>query len=161
MGVHVSKWLCTRQPAKSAIYTAAGCQHIIAIYTAADPEQFQNIYTAAVCLHYLHGSHSRAKSAIYIAAGRIQKIVIYTAVIKEPNRLYTSMPGVYIKLLFTRQPFKCQLGYMHCCRVYIHEIVIYTAAVQEPTRLYTLPPTPNWSTYIFTLVQKVNIGNKK
>ena len=45
--------------AKSAIYTAAGCQHIIAIYTAAVPEQFQTIYTAAVCLH---------KIAIYTSA---------------------------------------------------------------------------------------------
>ena len=25
----------------------------------------------------------------------------------------------------------------------------------------TLPPTPNWSPYIFTLVQKVKIGHKK
>ena len=37
--------------AQSAIYTAAGCQHIIAIYTAAVPEQIQTIYTAAVCPH--------------------------------------------------------------------------------------------------------------
>ena len=49
----------------SAIYTAAGCQHIIAIYTAAVPEQIQTIYIAAVCLH---------------------KIAIYTAAIQEPNR---------------------------------------------------------------------------
>ena len=109
----------SRFSAKSAIYTAAGCQHIIAIYTAAVPEQFQTIYTAAVCLH---------------------KIAIYTAAIQEPNRLYILQPGVYIKLLFTRQPFKSQLGYIHCCRVYMHEILIYTAAVQEPNRLYTLLP---------------------
>ena len=25
----------------------------------------------------------------------------------------------------------------------------------------TLPPTPNWSPYIFTLVQKVKFGHKK
>ena len=89
----------SRFSAKSAIYTAAGCQHIIAIYTAAVPEQFKTIYTAAVCLH---------------------KIAIYTAAIQEPNRLNTLLPGVYIKLLFTRQPFKSQLGYIHCCRVYIY-----------------------------------------
>ena len=69
---------------KSAIYTAAGCQHIIVIYTAVVPEQIQTIYTAAVCLH---------------------KIAIYTAAIQEPNRLYTLLPGVYKKSLFTRQPF--------------------------------------------------------
>ena len=63
----------SRFSAKSAIYTAAGCQHIIAIYTAAVPEQFQTIYTAAVCLH---------------------KIAIYTAAIQETNRLYTLLPGV-------------------------------------------------------------------
>ena len=85
--------------AKSAIYTAAGCQYIIAIYTAAIPEQIQTIYTAAVCPHkiaiytaaiqepdihccqvytknrYLHGSRSRAKSAIYIAAGCIHRLL--------------------------------------------------------------------------------------
>ena len=27
--------------------------------------------------------------------------------------------------------------------------------------LHTLPPTPNWSPYIFMLVQKVKIGHKK
>ena len=120
------KMVITRHPfkfsAKSAIYTAAGCQHIIAIYTAAVPEQIQNIYMAAVCPHkiaiytaaiqepnrlytllpvvyknrYLHGSHSRAKSAIYIAAGCIQKEVTYTAAVQEPNRLYTLLTGVYI-----------------------------------------------------------------
>ena len=130
----------SRFSAKSAIYTAVRCQHIIAIYTAAIPEQIQTIYTAAVCPH---------------------KIAIYTAAIQEPNRLYTLLPGVYqncylqgsrsraksaiyiaaggyIKLLFTLQPFKSQIGYIHCCWVYIHKIVIYTAAVQEPNRLYTL-----------------------
>ena len=123
--------------AKSAIYTAAGCQHIIAIYTAAVPEQIQTIYTAAVCPH---------------------KIAIYTAAIQEPNRLNTLLPSVYKnrylhgsrsrdksviyiaagcihRLLFTRQPFKSQLGYIHCCRVYIHEIVLYPAAVKKPNRL--------------------------
>ena len=121
--------------AKSAIHTAAGCQHIIAIYTAAIPEPIQTIYTA----------------------------VIYTVAIQEPNRLYTLLPGVYKKSLFTRQPSKSQIGYIHCCRVYtknrylhgsrsraksaiyiaagcIQKIVIYTAAVQEPNRLYTLLP---------------------
>ena len=27
--------------------------------------------------------------------------------------------------------------------------------------VYTLPPTPNWSPYIFMLVQKVKLGHKK
>ena len=75
--------------AKSAIYTAAGCQHTIAIYTAAVPEQIQTIYTAVVCLH---------------------KFAIYTAAIQETNRLYTLFPGVNKKSLFTRQPLKSQLG---------------------------------------------------
>ena len=89
-----------------------------AIFTAAVPEQIQ-IYTAAVCPH---------------------KIAIYTAAVQEPNRLYTLLPGIYIQLLFTRQPFKSQIGYIHCCQVYIHvhKIVIYTAAIQEPNRLYAL-----------------------
>ena len=61
---------------KAAIYTAAGCQHIIAIYKAAVPEQIQTIYTAPVCPH---------------------KIAFYTAAIQEPNRLYTLLAGVYKK----------------------------------------------------------------
>ena len=90
-------------------------------------------------------------------------MVIYTADLQDsqPNRLYTRLPGVNIKLLFTRQPFqsqfryihgsrvyilchmkslftrqsfKSQVGYKHCCRVHT-KIVIYTAAVQEPNRL--------------------------
>ena len=108
---------------------------------------------------YLHGSHSRgsAKSAIYTAAGCQHKIAIYTAAIPEPIQIYTRLPCVHIKSLFTRQPFKTQIGYMyiHCSRVYtkncylhgsrsrvksaiyiaagcIHKIVIYTAAIQDP-----------------------------
>ena len=115
----------SRFSAKSAIYTAAGCQHKIDIYKAAVLDAIQMYsYTRLPCVHikslftrhpfksksglytllpgvyrnrYLHGSRSRAKSDIYI------------------------MPGVYIKLLFTRQPFKSQIGYIHCCRVcYLH-----------------------------------------
>ena len=80
------------------IYTAAGCQHIIAIYTAAVPEEIQTIYTTTVCLH---------------------KIAIYTAAIQEPNPLYTLLPGVYKKSLFTRQPFRSKIGYMLLPGVYI------------------------------------------
>ena len=147
--------------AKSAIYTGAGCQNIIAIYTAAVREQIQTINTAAVCPH---------KIAIYTAAiqepnrlytllpGVNKENVIYTAAVQEPNWLYTLLLGVYKnrylygsrlraklviyiasgcihRLLFTWQPFKSQLGYIRSCRVYIHEFVIYTAAVQEPNRL--------------------------
>ena len=108
----------SRFSAKSAIYTAAGSQHIIAIYRTAVPDANSVIYTAAVCP---------------------QKIAIYTAAIQEPNRLYTLLPGVYKKMLFTRQPFKSQIGHIHCCRVYTKNI-IYTAAVQELNRLYILLP---------------------
>ena len=73
------------------------------IYTAAVPELIRihiHVYGCRVSKQnrYLHGSHSRAKSAVYIAAGCI-KIVIYTAAVQEPNRLYTFLPGVCIKLL--------------------------------------------------------------
>ena len=194
--------------AKSAIYTAAGCQHKNAIYTAAFSEPFQ-LYTRLPCVHikslftrqpfksqigyihccrvytksmaediytaagwesmyqngYLHGSLSifLAKSAIYTAAGCQHKNAIYTAAFSEPFQLYTRLPCVHIKSLFTRQPFKSQIGYIHCCRVYtksrylhgsrskaksaknsaagcIQKIVIYTAAVQEPNRLYGYTP---------------------
>ena len=60
----------SRFSAKSAIYTAVGCQH--KIYTAAVPERIQ-IYTAAMCPHI---------------------IAIYTAAIQEQNRLYILLPGV-------------------------------------------------------------------
>ena len=91
--------------------TRLPCQHIIVIYTAAVPEQIQTIYTAAVCSH---------------------KIAIYTTAIQEPNRLFTLLSGCYLhgnnsransaiyiaagcmnmKLLFTLQPFKSQIGYI-------------------------------------------------
>ena len=86
----------SRFSAKSAIYTAAGCQYIIAICTAAVPYANSVIYTAAVCPH---------------------KIAIYTAAVQEPNQLYTRQPGVSIKLLYTRQPYQSKFRYIHGCRV--------------------------------------------
>ena len=113
----------SRFSAESAIYTAAGCQHIIAICTAAVPDANSVIYTAAVCPH---------------------KIAIYTAAVQEPNRLYTRQQGVSIKLLYTRQQFQSKFRYIY---IYIYtaavcpnEMVIYTAVVQEPNRLYTRLP---------------------
>ena len=109
----------------------------------------------------LHGSRSRgsAKSAIYTAAGCQHKISLYTAAIPEPIQIYIRLPYVHIKMLFTRQPFKSSIGYIHCCRVYtkivftrqsfksqigyiqhiaarvyMHKVVIYTAAIQEPIK---------------------------
>ena len=65
---------------------------------------------------YLHGSPSifSAKSAIYTAAGCQHKIAIYTAAFPEPFQLYTGLPCVHKKSLFTRQPLKSQIGYIHC-----------------------------------------------
>ena len=118
----------SRGSVKSAIYTAAGCQHKIAIDTATVPEQIPIYYTAAVCPH---------------------KIFSYTAVIQEPNWLYTLLPCVYIKLLFTRQPFKSQIAAgciqksffigshssaksaIYIAAGCIQKIVIYMAAVRE------------------------------
>ena len=67
------------------------------------------------------------------------KIAYYTAAIPEPIQIYTRLPCVHIKSLFTRQQFKSQIGYIHCCREYT-KTGIYTAAVKEPNRLYTLLP---------------------
>ena len=118
----------SRFSAKSAIYTAAGCQHKIAIYTAAVPERIQ-IYTLLRSVHikslftrqllksqigyiyccrvyknrHLLGSRSRANSAIYIAARCTHKTVICTAAIQEPNRLYTLLPAgdsAHLRLYF-------------------------------------------------------------
>ena len=36
-----------------------------------------------------------------------------------------------------------------------------TVAFREYIFIYTLPPTPNWSPYILTLVQKAKFGHKK
>ena len=115
----------SRFSAKSAIYTAAGCQHEIAIYMATIPEQIQ-VYTRLQCVH-IKSLYTRQpfKSHIgYIHCCWVYtKIVIYTAAVQVPNRLYTLLPGVYITLLFTRQPFKTQIGYIHCCQVYNYKIV--------------------------------------
>ena len=82
------------------------------IYTAAG---WESIYQNG----YLHGSPSRfsAKSAIHTAAGCKHKIAICKAAVPEPIQLYTRLPCVHIKSIFTRQPFKSQIGYIHCCRV--------------------------------------------
>ena len=55
----------SRFSAKSAIYTAAGCQHKIAINTAAVPEPIQ-IYTRQPCIYPLP-----------------HEVAIYTAVIQD------------------------------------------------------------------------------
>ena len=122
VGVHVSKWLFTRQPFKilSQIGYIHGCRvstYYCYLHGSRSRANSDYIHGCRVSTlnRYLHGSHSSAKSAIYIAAGCIQKS------------------------LFTRQPFKSQIGYIHCCRVYT-KIVIYTARIQEPNRLYTLLP---------------------
>ena len=121
------------------IYTAAGCQHIIAIYTTAVPEQIQTIYTAAGCQHII---------AIYTAANPEQiqtkctaavsphTIAIYTAAIQEPNRLYTLLLGVYKNRFLhgRRSRAKSAIYIAFGC---IHKTAIYTAAIQEPNRLYT------------------------
>ena len=71
---------------------------------------------------YLHGRPSRfsAKSAIYKAAGYQHYIAICTAAVPKPILIYTWLPCVYIKLLFSRQPFKSKIGYgrgyIHGCR---------------------------------------------
>ena len=83
------------------------------IYTAAGWEsKYQN--------GYLHGCPSRfsAKSAIYTAAGCQHKIAIHTAAVPERIQIYTRLPCVHIKSLFTRQQFKSQIGYIYCCRVF-------------------------------------------
>ena len=106
----------SRFSAKSAIYTTAGCQHILAICTAAVPDA----NSAAVCPH-------------------TSKFAIYTAAVQELNRLYTRQPGVSITLLYTRQSSRANLD-IYTAAVCQHEMFIYTAVVQEPNRLYTWLP---------------------
>ena len=68
------------------------------------------------------------------------KMFIYTAALQvsQPNQLYTRLPGVNIKLLFSRQPFQSQFKYIYTAVVCPHKFAIYTAAIQEPNRPYTL-----------------------
>ena len=104
----------SRFSAKSAIYTAAGCQHEIAIYTAAVPEPIQ-VYTRLRIYTRLPGGSSCIKMVIYTAA--LQD--------SQPNRLYTRLPGVNMKFIFTRPPFQ-SLFRLAMCQ---HKIAIYTAAI--------------------------------
>ena len=96
VGVHVSKSLLrggrSRGSAKSAINTAAGCQHKIAIFTAAVPKPIQ-IYTRLPCVHiqWLFTRQPFKSQIDHIHFCRVYtKIVIYTAAVQEPNRLYTA-----------------------------------------------------------------------
>ena len=133
LGVHVSKSLFTRQPFKvlSQIGYIHGCR--VSTYNC-----------------YLHGSHSRANSD-YIHGCRVSTYNCYLhgSRSRANFRLCTRLPCVHIKSLFTRQPFRSQIGYnIHCRRVYtkiviysaavlesgcIHKTVIYMEAIQEPT----------------------------
>ena len=87
---------------------------------------------------YLHGSPSifLAKLAIYAAAGCQHKIAIYTAAFPEPFQLYTRLPCVHIKSLFTRQPFKSQIGYIHCCRVYTKNRYLHDSRSLSKSAIY-------------------------
>ena len=104
----------------------------------------EDIYTAV-------GWESMYQNGYFAAAG--QEALL--------NRLYTRLPGIHIKLLFTQKPFQSQFRYIHGNRVpiqncYLHgshsiaksdiyiaaeciiKIVINTTAVQEPKQLNTL-----------------------
>ena len=92
---------------------------------------------------YLHGSPSRfsAKSAIYTATGCQHKIAIYTAAVLDPIQIYTRLPCVHIKMLFTRQPSKSQV-YIHCCRMYTKTDDLHTQRIwRAPLGLLNLT---NW-----------------
>ena len=145
--VPISKWLFTRQPFQS---------------------QFSYIHDCRVHTWngYSHGSRSRANSAIYTTALCTHEMVIHMAAVREPIQLYTRLPCINIKWLFTRQPFQSQFSYIHDCRVHTwngyshgsrsransaiyttalctHEMVIHMAAVRESILLYTRLPCIN------------------
>ena len=101
------------------------------------------------------------------------KMVNCKAAVQEaqPNQLYTGLPGVNIKLLFTQQPFQSQFRYTRLPCVHIkslftrphfrlksaiyiahgciQKIIIYMAAVQESNRLYTLLPGVYKNRYLY------------
>ena len=85
-------------------------------------------------LRYIHGCHTRRPGG-----SPCIKMVIYTAALQDfqQNRLNTRLPGVNIKLLFTRQPFQSQLRYIYGCYVFTYAnkvVVIYTTAGTHPTQ---------------------------
>ena len=61
--------------------------------------------------------------------------------------------------------FDAQAIWMHSLierRMWIHQTTtFYLCPDNVHSSLYTLSPTPNWSPYILTLVQKAKIGHKK
>ena len=128
-----------RESAENVIYTAAVCPHKIFIYTAAVKAP-NRLYTRLPYMFfkngYLHGSHSRAISAIYMFAGvyfadweylcqngylhgRHQrvKLAIFTTTGSQQKSLFTRQPCVHTNYLFKGQPFKCQIGCIHGCRI--------------------------------------------
>ena len=112
-GVNI-KFLFTRQPCQSEFGYIHGCR-------------------VSTNNRYLHGSHSRAKSAIYIAAGCIKNRYLHGSRSRAKSDIYIAT-GVYIKLLFSRQPFKSQIGYKHCCRrvtVHIKGCILSTLTTNE------------------------------
>ena len=120
MGVHVSKWLFTRQPFKklSQIGYIHGCRVSTNIKSLFTRQPFQSQFSRVYILCYTKSLFTRQP---------FQSQVRYI----HGSRVYILC---HTKSLFTRQPFKIQVGYIHCSRVHT-KTVIYTAAVQEPTRL--------------------------
>ena len=52
--------------------------------------------------------------------------------------------------------------YWSFCSYFLNQMFCFSYEWHSARRGgYTLPPTPNWSPYIFTLVLKVKVGHKK
>ena len=90
----------------------------------------------ACCLCVLFPSFFHMGAAIYRAAGCQHKIAIYTAAVPEPIQIYTRLPCVHIKSLFTRHPFKTQIGYIHCSRVYPKNCYLHGSRSRVKSAIY-------------------------
>ena len=78
------------------------------------------------------------------------KIAIYMAAVPEPIQIYTRLPCVHIKSLFTRQSSNSQLGYTHCCRVYTQNRFLHGSRSRAKSALYIYAGCIHYIKLLFT-----------
>ena len=80
----------------------------------------------------------RLSQISYIQGCRVSTVTyaIYTAAVPEPIQIYTRLPCVHIKSLFTRHSFKTQIGYIHCSQVYPKNCYLHGSRSRVKSAIY-------------------------
>ena len=63
-------------------------------------------------------------------------IAIYTAAVPDKIQTINTADGCPHKTLFTQQPFKSRIGYIHCCRVYTKNRYLHGSRSRAKSVIY-------------------------